>query len=336
MAQEDVFWEEQRETAVVDALDAAADEPVPSEDDEEAQIRDVLAFFARRDLDHRRLAGVIRQALDDALDGSRTGRYDIAALNKVEKTFVGMRVELGLSQVFNLEDGDSMDFKIAGHDVDAKFSFNRNGWYIPPEAVGHLCLVLWADDRRSKYQAGVVLITRERLNIGRNRDKKVTLSEAGRDAIRWIVEDGDLPENLLLHLPEVVHKAVWVEKAGQARVDALFRNVQRTIIPRVAVETAAKQTDPAKRARDSRRVDRLGADGILILGGDYHVYAEIARGFGLPEPGPGQWLSVRVAPSTPGERGAQQIGEGWWRLATNDDPYSPAPTISTKKAATPG
>jgi Restriction endonuclease NaeI len=53
---------------------------------------------------------------------------------------------------------DRMDYTIAGHDIDAKFSLN-GVWQIPTEAMEHLCLLMAADDARSAFQVGVVRIT---------------------------------------------------------------------------------------------------------------------------------------------------------------------------------
>jgi hypothetical protein len=39
-----------------------------------------------------------------------------------------------------------MDFDICGVDVDRKYSQDLGDWMIPPEAVGHLILGLWASD----------------------------------------------------------------------------------------------------------------------------------------------------------------------------------------------
>lgn len=304
-----------------------------SDDEPEAgapdlELGQVIEFLRRQDPDGVRFAKVFRNALDEALDGGRTGRYDIRQLRKVEKTFVGMRVELGVSQAFDLPDGDAMDFSIVGVDVDAKFSFTRGGWQIPPEALGHLCLVMSCSDQRSDFDVGLVRVRRDRLNVGSNRDRKVTLNRAGTASIAWLFHGEQLPINLLLHLDSETLDRLEAVRAGQQRVNALFRLVQHELIPRVAIETVARQTDPAKRARDSRKLTHLGGEGILILGGDYKIYQDAAYGLRLPVPLPGQWMSTRVVEVTSDSTRPKAFLDGaWWAVALADESTARAPVL---------
>ncbi|MFJ4592114.1 NaeI family type II restriction endonuclease [Kitasatospora sp. NPDC088861] len=41
-----------------------------------------------------------------------------------------------------------------GLDVAWKFSFSSRGWTFPSEAVGHICLMLWAGDRMPRWSTG--------------------------------------------------------------------------------------------------------------------------------------------------------------------------------------
>jgi hypothetical protein len=77
-----------------------------------------------------------------------------------------------------------------------------------------------------------------------------------------------------------------------------------------------------KRARDARRHDRLGSEGILVLGHQEHD-PDVARDLGLPVPSKGQFVSARVAPAEPSTGGkTAEIGGELWRLAGDDDPVS--------------
>lgn len=164
---------------------------------------------------------------------------------------------------------------------------------IPREAVGQLCLLVKIDETRSKFAIGVIRATGAVLTTGGNRDGKRSLSAAGKRAIRWIVENGDLPINFLATLPEADRSAILSQPSGQLRVDELFRRVQGRIIPRVAIETVARQKDPMKRMRDSRA--RLRAEGICVLGhqGDEPGIA-ISRGY--PAPKKGEALAIPLDP----------------------------------------
>lgn len=84
----------------------------------------------------------------------------------------------------------------AGSEVDIKCTVLKD-WMIPREAIDELCLVVRIDDRKSKFWIGVVRASEAILRRGKNRDQKVSISAEGKKAIQWIVEEGDLPRNLL-------------------------------------------------------------------------------------------------------------------------------------------
>ena len=307
----------------------------PIDSDRELEV--VLKALRRKDPKGTRFGRVLREAIDEALDGARTGRWDIAQLKKVEKTFIGMRVELGLSRELRLEDGERMDFAIEGIDVDAKFSLSRGGWEIPPEAWGHLCLLVWCSDYLSEYDVGVVRTTSEKLGAP-NRDGKRPITKVGRESIQWLYRGAELPQNLLLHVDPTARDAIFAEPRGQARVDALFKSVSERLIPRQAVETVAQQLDPARRVRTAREPQRLGRLGYVILG-QYFEHQRAARQLGLPVPGKSEWVSVRLAQvdgSSP--RRKVQLGRSFWAVATDGDPIARAPevrhvTVDTTAAA---
>lgn len=87
--------------------------------------------------------------------------------------------------------------------------------------------------------------------------------------------------------------AVLAARSGQARITELFRRVHGRIIPRVAVETVARQKDPMKRVRDARKI--LAEEGIEVLG---HQGADPARAaaLGLPVPRKGEFVAARSKP----------------------------------------
>lgn len=232
----------------------------------------------------------IRQAIDEVLDGERTGRYDIAQLSKNEKIYIGTRVEIVIEAAFDLSRGGikGMDYLIVGEQVDCKWSMGFGGWMIPREAVGQLCLVTWADDYRGVFSVGLIRATEDRLRTTRNQDAKRNLNPEGKAAIRWLFRDAELPENLLLRVGEDVRTAIFAHASGQKRVNELFRLVQRRLIRRPVVCAVAQQLDSAKRVRDARLA--LAPEGIMILGHQDGGPAT-ARRIGLPVPVKGEWVS---------------------------------------------
>lgn len=259
-----------------------------------------------------RFGDAIRQSFDEVFDGQRTGRYDLRQLSKVEKTYIGTKVEIVVQAAFGLAQGQRMDYLIVGEEVDAKWSMRSGGWMIPTEAVGEICLCLTADDYSSVFSAGVLRASDEHLRESRNKDQKRYLSRAALDAMTWIAHEAPLPENLLLGLDTDTRSAILDYRlSGQRRVNELFRRVQGRLVRREVVLTVAQQGDGPKRVRDARR--QLREEGILVLG-HQNDHPRIAESLGLPVPPKGSWVSCRVREAEPGSDGVR-IADCTWRLA---------------------
>ena len=266
---------------------------------------------------------VLRDTYDQLYDGVRTRRYRWEQLFKTEKTHFGTIVEINLQREFEYADGAKLDYCIVGHEVDAKYSQSHGGWMLPPEAVGELCMVVTANDKKSLFSVGVVRASEKLLNGGKNRDAKRTLSAAGRATVAWLHKDADLPPNTLLHMPEEDVAAVFAPRAGTARISELFRRTVGEIVGRAAVSTVAAQLDVTRRVRggQSGSRDPLAAEGIVILGGAYDWQRAAARELGLPVPRRTEYVAGYVAPATHGFEGPVALGPSGLalRLATNED-----------------
>ncbi len=270
---------------------------------------------------------VLRDTLDQLYDGQRTGRYRFDQLFKTEKTHCGTLIEINLHREFKFQDGIRLDYNIAGAEVDCKYSQTLGGWMIPPEAHGDLCLLVWADDAESRWSMGLVRATLSHLNTGGNRDRKATLNRKGRAAITWLFDHAPLPINVLLQLePETVRR-IMIKPSGQARINELFRSATGRIIGRGVVATVAQQPDYMKRVRANGGArTALKPEGIIILG-QYSSHAAVARSLGVPVPGPGDSVSVRLAPAAGPRDGVAEIGGRFWRVARPADPPVAAPEL---------
>jgi hypothetical protein len=289
----------------------------------------VAEYLLRLDPAGRRFADALRNTFDMLLNGQRTGRYRWDQLYKTEKTHFGTLVEINLQREFEFPGGEELDYRICDIDVDCKYSQKHGSWMIPPEAVGKLCLVLWASDNESRWSAGLVRADEELLNSGGNRDGKRSLNKQGRQAVRWLFSDAPLPVNALLHLPDGEVEAIFAPGSGTKRVDELFRRAQGILIRRVVVATVAQQEDYMKRIRgNGGSRSSLRPEGIIILG-QYKGHGTIAKQLGLPVPGPGESVSARVvrAGAHTGEKPKALISGDWWVLATETDPIEPAPLL---------
>ncbi|MFD3515046.1 NaeI family type II restriction endonuclease [Streptomyces sp. NPDC058657] len=316
---------EHRPASTTAVLDRLAGRGV---DDEEL----LAAYRALRDADPdgARMGRVLRDALDEVLDGEVTGRYDLKHITKTERTHIGGLVHTAIQREFRFEDGQAMDFRIADVDVDCRFSFQFGGWMLPPGTLGHLCLLVWADDYLSRWSVGLLRVNRELLNRGGNRDLRTTLKAEHRNKIVWLWRDAQLAENILLHISEADREAVFASGSGQARLNELFRRVQRRRIARNTVRTVVQQRDYMKRVRgNGGSRSALRDEGIIILG-DYDSHRRIARQLGLPVPREGEFISARVAPAVPGAGKAVVEMDGrLWSLASPGDPVHRAPALSS-------
>ncbi|MFF2526060.1 NaeI family type II restriction endonuclease [Streptomyces liangshanensis] len=269
----------------------------------------------------QRFAMVLRDTIDQLLNGEVTGRYDWKTLYKTEKTHAGTVVEINLQREFNFNDGVEMDYQIQGIDVDCKYSQQFGGWMIPPEAVGHLCLLVWADDYKSRWSAGLLRIKDEWLNRGNNRDMKLTVKAEHRNKITWLWRDADLPENVLLHMGAADREAVFAKTSGQARLNELFRRVQGRRIGRNVVRTVAQQKDYMKRVRgNGGSRSALRSEGIIIMG-DYASHQNIATLLSLPVPREGEFVSARLVQAKPWHTGLPQVSldGARWVIASPED-----------------
>jgi hypothetical protein len=98
---------------------------------------------------------------------------------------MGTLVEINLHRAFEFDDGLSMDYEIAGVDVDCKYSQTLGGWEFPPEAYDarHLCLVVWASDELSRFSVGLIRAISDVLGAP-NREMKRKLVGDGIAAVR--------------------------------------------------------------------------------------------------------------------------------------------------------
>ncbi len=303
-----------------------------------------------------RFRWALRDSLDELLDGQRTGRWAYQHLTKTEKTYLGTAVEVNLTKEFAIDNGADLDWSIAGLDIDCKFSKDLGGWEIPMEMylcadhgersgrADHAAVVTWMDDDTSRWAAGIVRITDERLRWKRalgangdlvrayNRDNKRKLSDAAQSGVYWLWGglQRDLPTNLLRDLhPETRERILTARlpgrrsSSGQQRVNQLFRDVQDRLIGRQVVLTVGQQDDAPKRARDARI--KLRPEGIVVLGHQgSHPHA--ARALRLPEPTKGEWISTSLVPvSSDDDRPKFSLDGQFWARGCGEEQLPPVP-----------
>lgn len=305
--------------------------PVSSALPPDAELARVRAEILAADPCGEIFAAALRRTFDMLLDGQHTGRFRWEELHKTEKTHAGTLVEINLQRAFNFADGNKMHYSIDGIDVDCKYSQDLGRWMIPPEAMGHLCLGVRASDDAGLWSAGLFRVTEEVLTKkeGTRDGKRSLTATARKNAVHWLFEDAPLPENILLRLSEKDIAAIFASRYGTQRVHELFRRTQGRVVSRGVVATVAQQDDFIKRVRyNGGSRSALRPEGIVILG-QYGNHQAVAQGLGLPVPGAGESVSVRLAPWTTKHANARWVElEGIkWMVAQESDPIVEAPLL---------
>lgn len=294
-------------------------------------LEDVAGEIKRLDPDGSRWASVIRHTYDMIYNGQETGRYRWDQLMKTEKTHFGTLFEINAQREFLFEGGDETDYRIAGHQVDAKWSQTLGAWMLPPEVFDELALVATGDDAKSVWSLGLIRVSAQVRKEAVNRDKKSTLNDFGKKNVHWLWSNAPLRPNVLLQLPRVVVDDIFASKFGTQRTHRLFRAAEGMIVHRNAVATVSRQLDHQKRVRyngGSRSV--LAPEGFLILSGLYH--RDLAAALDVPVPRKDEYISVRVVPSED-TRGAVIAGRRWRRARADEPITEPAPRINEPKPA---
>jgi hypothetical protein len=301
---------------------------LPTDSPPDTALAEVASTLLSLDPDGSRIAKVFRATFDQLYDGQHTGRFRLDQLFKTEKTHFGTLIEINLQREFKFDDGDLLDFNIAGHEVDCKYS-HTGAWMLPMESFDQVILGVSADDQKSSWSAGLVRVTEANRRTSENRDKKTGLNSHGREQIRWLHRLAPMQPNALLQLTPSAIARIFAPSSGQKRLNELFRIATHRRLSRNIIATVAQQDDYMKRVRyNGGSRSHLQPEGYLILGGDYSAQRQLAVALGTAVPEPGEFVSLRVVPTNAYGVGVAHIENRLWRAAATDDVISlPAPTV---------
>lgn len=302
---------------------------------DDPELQEVKAQLLHLDPDGSRFAAVIRKTFDMIYNGQETGRYRWDDLiMKTEKTHFGTLFEINAQRQFGFDDGDTTDYRIAGVQVDAKWSQHKGKWMLPPEVFDELALVATGNDEKGLWSVGLVRVRAEYRSNGKNRDQKSTLNAKGRDAVEWLWEDARLRPNVLLQLPADVVDNIFDHWAGTQRTHRLFRAAEGMIVHRNTVATVSRQLDHQKRVRyNGGSRSALKPEGIIILSGVWSKHREMAAALGVPIPLRDEYISVRVIRDDGASDGVVLDGRRWRRASPDEAGISSAPRIAEPKGA---
>ena len=239
---------------------------------------------------HTLLASTLRQALDEVIDGARTGRFAVDQLEKTEKTYIGTKVEILLRYAMEWPRGQTLDNLISDIEVDTKFSLTGQ-WMIPREARGRICLLAAADDRSARFSVGLLRMTPEVLRAGLNQDGKTSGSAQGKQQIRWLSFEQPMAPNFLLSIDSNLLASIQAHRSGKGRITALFEQITGRLIPRSVVMQIIKLPgDPMKRAREAKAT--LAAKGYRVLCATYVEERQAIHAAGFSHCADDDWLSL--------------------------------------------
>jgi hypothetical protein len=144
---------------------------------------------------------LVRQSIDEVVDTARTGRTSLSELEKTEKTYIGTKVEILTRAMLGLTKGERLDLKVAGIEVDVKFTVGKT-WMIPMEAFGEICLLIYGNEKKGTFGVGLLKMTPGNLTKGANRDRKLSVSSRGKKNIVWLAHAGLMSASEVLAIKE--------------------------------------------------------------------------------------------------------------------------------------
>ncbi len=255
-----------------------------------------IALRALPNWEYRISEGIAR-AVDEVVDPIRSGRWRVADLDQPEKTVIGIRVENVLRMELELERGQKLDLRVAGEEVDVKFTM-RGSWMIPQEALGHICLLTSFDEQQRSVSAGLLRTDTTALTPGQNQDKKRGVSKAGKARINWLIQNR-VPETSIIGfmaaMDEDTRAAVTDSSvAAQKRINRLFLAIKETPIPETVVHAVAQgHQDWTRRLRadasNTNSPEKIGYE--VLRQSSYRDRAKVEQ-LGLPPLRQGYCMSI--------------------------------------------
>ncbi|MBS3930557.1 MAG: hypothetical protein KGZ65_04925 [Sphingomonadales bacterium] len=253
------------------AIGSSGYQPLPANHIDFADLKklesDLLSAAGGLELFEEKLRSFFRSAIDEVIDTARTGRFFLADLEKTEKTYLGTKFEMLLRDWLQVPRGVTLDLLIGGEEVDVKSTtIGKSGWMIPREAIDQLCILLRVNEKRSQCAVGLVRARTPYLRLGKNQDKKTSLSAEGTQNIWWVVEDFPYTPNFWSLIDKSLREKIMASGGGSRRIAAMFEQCLETPVSRVVIASIGAQDDFMRRIRRGGGArDFLAPKGIAIL-----------------------------------------------------------------------
>jgi len=239
----------------------------------------------------------LKDAVDYVIDPVRTARTSIAELDKVEKTFLGLKVEHVFRDLVDLPAG-LRDLRVGDMDVDIKNSVTT-AWMIPQETYSNVepCILFGIADEEQTCSVGIMVARMEYLGSP-NRDQKRGITAVGRANTLWLLKDEPFPASRWVSFDMARFRELRKVRGGTRRAVAFFtENLRRRVSRQMVLSLLFDQDDPMKRLRGNGGArDRLRPAKIALIPGSGP--GSIDGGVALSELGLGaltadEWIAVR-------------------------------------------
>ena len=239
-------------------------------------------------------------------------------------------VKVALARALPLADGTALDYTIAGADVDCKFSYRRGGWMIPPEADGQLMLLVQASDEDGTWSAaccGPPRRTSAWPGTGTTNGRSTNGAGPRCAGCTPGPAAGERPDqNGRTGRAGGVRLAFWAA-AGERAVPARAADAGEPDGGGHGGDAGRLHEAGQGRRRGAGPAARRGHRDLRRLRGR----PDAGRRLGLPRPGPGEFVSARLArrDRVAGRRYDRSVRlDGTdWLLACPADPVQPAPAL---------
>jgi hypothetical protein len=137
---------------------------------------------------------LLRQSIDEVIDTPRTNRCTLAETKISERIYLSTKVRVRLRSFLKLPRGRILNHIDSGTEMCIQSTIRQN-WEIPSTIVGHPCVLIRSDVKRSVCSVGAIVVRDEVLCASRNPSGRRMISRAGLASIRWILKDEPLPFN---------------------------------------------------------------------------------------------------------------------------------------------
>jgi hypothetical protein len=246
-----------------------------------------------------RLPEIIKDAVDFVLDPVSTLRTQMSELDKVEKTFIGLKIEHYLRDLIGCEKGSKRDARIADIDIDIKNTIGST-WMIPHDYhEEEPCILIATAKFDGRCWLGLIVARDEYLNSRKgNNDKKRTVSEAGKRNILWLVRDEPYPASRWSGFDMDRFKDLRdSNQSGNKKAAQFFFENLNQVVHKSVIKALLNQDDFMRRVRSDTKQkgtrEILAEKGIVLLCGTWPESKQIAHDAGIPALLADEWVALK-------------------------------------------